>query len=222
MNLDKKDINDSSSDVLIQLIKNIETPLASIIEANKKFSTLNTINALNSLSVKPNEVILSSSQEIANLIEEVVKLASGNKEAERIPLIYKIYHSNECVKSMCNNEINPRKISKQDTSWLLNLEDEVYKNIKHKDLNLYDLSYKLAVSERQLHRKIKSLLHLTPNKYIRVLRLHKAKQCIDDYLYDTISQISYAVGYYDTHYFSKLFKQQYSVSPKELLNSRRL
>ena len=80
----------------------------------------------------------------------------------------------------------------------------------------------MAVSERQLHRKIKNLLHLTPNKYIRVLRLYKAKQCIDDYLYDTISQISYAVGYYDTHYFSKIFKQQYNMSPKELLNARRL
>lgn len=224
MNLDRdrEDIYDSSSDVLIQLIKNIETPLASIIEANKKYSTLNTINALNSLVVKPNEVILSNSQEIANLIEKAVKLASGNKVVERIPLIYKIYHSNEQVKSMCNDKIIPQKISKQDTSWLLNLEDEVYKNINHKDLNLYDLSYKLAVSERQLYRKIKNLLHLTPNKYIRVLRLHKAKQCIDDYLYDTISQISYTVGYYDTYYFSKLFKLQYNVSPKELLNARRL
>ncbi|WP_298511845.1 helix-turn-helix transcriptional regulator [uncultured Kordia sp.] len=218
MDLNRKNINNSSSDVLIQLIKNIETPLASIIEANKKFSKLNTIKESNS---KSNEVILSSSKEIADLIEEIVKLASGDKVIERVPLIYKIYHSNERVKSMCKNEINPQKISKQDTSWLLNLEDEVYKNIKHKDLNLYDLSYKLAVSERQLHRKIKNLVHLTPNKYIRVLRLHKAKQYIDDYLYDTISQISYEVGYYDTHYFSKLFKEQYNMYPKELLNTKR-
>jgi AraC-like DNA-binding protein len=222
MNLDRKDTNDSSSENLIQLIKNIESPLASIIEANKKFSELNNINAFNSLGAQPNEIILSCSKEISNLVEEVVRLANTNKSAERVPLIYKIYHTNEKVKSMCNDKINPRKISRQDTSWLLNLEDEVYKNIKHRNLNLYDLSYKMSVSERQLHRKIKKLLHLTPNKYIRVLRLHKAKQCIDDYLYDTISQISYAVGYYDTHYFSKLFKQQYSVSPKELLNTRRL
>ena len=222
MNLERKNIDYGSSDVLLQLIKNIETPLASIIEANKKFSKINTNNALNLVDTKPNEIILSSSKEIANLIEEVVKLSSGDRVIERVPLIYKIYHSNECVKSMCKNEINPKRISKQDKLWLMNLEDEVNKNIAHKDLNLYDLSYKMAVSERQLHRKIKNLIHLTPNKYIRVLRLHKAKQCIDDYLYDTISQISYAVGYYDTHYFSKLFKQQYDMYPKELLNARRL
>ena len=43
MNLDSinnKEGN-SASDILVQLIKNIEMPLASIIEANKKFSKLN-------------------------------------------------------------------------------------------------------------------------------------------------------------------------------------
>jgi len=223
MNLDNiNNIDWSSSDVIMQLVKDIETPLASIIRANQKFSKLNTINALSSLKTKPSDVIFSSSQEIAKLIEEVVKIAGGDNAKEKLPLIYEIYHNNERVKLMCKDEINPNKISKQDTGWLLKIEDEVNKNISHKDLNLYDLSYKMAVSERQLHRKIKNLIYLTPNKYIRVLRLYKAKQCIDDYLYDTISQISYAVGYYDTHYFSKLFKQQYDKSPKELLNARRL
>ncbi len=219
MNLDNINTIDwSSSDVLMRLVKDIKTPLTTIIQANEKSSK----SSVNSINNNTSDIIFSSSQEIASLIEEVLKLASGEKVIEKVPLIYEIYHSNERVKSMCKNEINPDKISKQDSLWLMEMENEVYKNIKHKDLNLYDLSYKMAVSERQLHRKIKSLIHLTPNKYIRVLRLHKAKQCIDDYVYDTISQISYAVGYYDTHYFSKLFKEQYNMYPKELLKARRL
>jgi len=201
----------------MQLVKNIQAPLYSIIEANESFSKLNTSTLLNKY---PNDVIFSSSLEIAKLIEEVVKFANKDETIKRVPLIYEIYRSNERVKSICKKEINPKKISKQDAEWLVKIEDEVNKNIAHKDLNLYDLSYKMAVSERQLYRKIKNLLHLTPNKYIRVLRLHKAKQCIDDYLYDSISQISYAVGYYDAHYFSKLFNQQYGISPKELINSK--
>jgi len=219
MNLNNKNnIDRSSSDVLMRLINEIKAPLDSIIEANEKLSNSNITTTKDSTS----NIIFSSSQEIANLIEEVVRISNENKVVEKVPLIYEIYYTNERVQSMCTQEINPNKISKQDSLWLMNLENEVYNNIKHKDLNLYDLSYKMAVSERQLHRKIKSLLHLTPNKYIRVLRLHKAKQFIDDYIYDTISQISYAVGYYDTHYFSKLFKEQYSMYPKELLNDRRL
>ncbi len=169
---------------------------------------------------KPSLITLSSSQEIANLIEEIVRIVSFDNTEKGTPLIYDIYHTNQRVQSMCKEAINPKMISKQDTSWLLKMEGEVYKKIEQKDLNLYDLSFKMAVSERQLHRKIKNLIHLTPNKYIRVLKLHKAKQLIDDYLYDTISQISYAVGYYDTHYFSKLFNQQYGIFPKELLKNR--
>ncbi|AXG69023.1 HTH-type transcriptional activator RhaS [Kordia sp. SMS9] len=219
MNLESKNtIGTNSSDVLMQLVKEMKVPLASLMEANKRLTNVGTSMEKNDT----NEVIFTSSQEIASLIEEVVKLANNNKPVEKLPIIYEIYHGNERVKSMCKQEINPNKISKQDTSWLIEMESEVYKNIKHKDLNLYDLSYKMAVSERQLHRKIKSLLHLTPNKYIRILRLHKAKQFIDDYMYDTISQISYAVGYYDTHYFSKLFCQQYGAFPKELLRERKL
>ncbi len=219
MNLEiNNNIGVNSSDVLMQLVKEMKVPLASLMEANKRLNNVNATVEKNNT----NDVIFSSSKEIASLIEEVVKLANNNKPVEKVPIIYEIYHGNERVKSMCKEVINPNKISKQDTSWLIEMENEVYKNIKHKDLNLYDLSYKMAVSERQLHRKIKSLLHLTPNKYIRILRLHKAKQFIDDYMYDTISQISYAVGYYDTHYFSKLFCQQYGAFPKELLRERRL
>jgi len=208
-------INWSSSDDLIRIIKKIEEPLESIIKASDNYLLLKQDNLLKETS---KDIIFSSSQEIKQLIDEVIKKTKGS--FDEVPLIFDIYNTNKSVQSMCKEEINPKKISKQDTSWLLKMEDEVYKNIKYKDLNLYDLSFNMAVSERQLHRKIKNLLYLTPNKYIRVLKLHKAKELIDDYLYDTISQISYAVGYYDTHYFSKLFNQQYGIFPKELLKNR--
>lgn len=214
MDLNNRTESKNSQDVLIQLINEIKTPLESI----KKLATTDNQQGENNT----NDVIFNSSQEIERLIDEVVKLSNKGKTTKKSPLIYQIYNSNETVQFMFKKEIDPNRISQQDTLWLMEVENEVYKSIKDKDLNLYDLSYKMAVSERQLHRKIKSLLHLTPNKYIRILRLHKAKQFIDDYVYDTISQISYAVGYHDTHYFSKLFNEQYGVFPKKLLKERRV
>lgn len=218
MILDRKELDLSSSDILMQLVQNIKEPLTSIIEANEESSRLIAINSLN---LQASDIIFSSSQQIADLIDQVINIASGDNAIEKIPDIFEIYHSNESVKSMCKDPINPNKISKEDSSWLLKIEEKVYENISRKDLNLYDLSYSMVVSERQLHRKIRNLLHITPNKYIRVLKLNKAKQFIDDYIYGTISQIAYAVGYNDTHYFSKLFEQQYGVSPKELLSIRK-
>ncbi|MCH2034302.1 MAG: helix-turn-helix transcriptional regulator [Tenacibaculum sp.] len=215
MNLSLQNINGSTNgEMLSKLLRDIESPLTSIIEE---------FNKLENEDVKKmtkNELIFTHSLEIKRIVDEVLKKANGTTFEDLV--FFKVYSSNERVQSMCNEEVNSQKISKQDISWLQKMEQEIHKNIKHKDLNLYDLSFKLSVSERQLHRKIKNLVKLTPNKYIRILKLHRAKNLIDSYLYDTVSQISYAVGYYDTHYFSKLFNQQYGVYPKELLKSKEL
>ncbi len=199
----KHQMDIAASHRVLKLIKTMETPLASIVQA----STVATQHT-------SQQLILSNSKEIQNIIDEIVN--SINKKQQE-PLFFQLYVSNPQVQAICTAPVTPHKITKDDATWLCQLEREVFKNIKNQTINLFDLSYKLAVSERQLHRKVKKLLHLTPNKYIRVLRLHKAKQLIDTYTYDTIAQLSYAVGYYDAHYFSKLFYQQYGISPKELL-----
>jgi AraC-like DNA-binding protein len=206
----------SSPNILEQIVQNIKNPLENIIAANQ-ISNLDNKD-------KIDEIIFSSSKEISDIVEEIMMKArskSLNLTFQGRPEIFEIYENNETVREMCTDEIKPQKITKQDQDWLMNLEKEIYGSITEDYLNLYELSYKMAVSERQLHRKIVNLVYLTPNKYIRVLRLHKAKQMIDNYIQRSISQIAYAVGYNDVHYFSTLFSCQYKVSPKDLLNSLR-
>lgn len=221
MNTHHQKIDWNSPDVLQQILSNIEGPLSSIIEANKIIIERKEEKKLSKLA---SNIIFSNSQEIADLLKKVmdeVQSKSIKISDDSQPEIFKIYKTNPKVKSLCKDKIIPDKISKTDQGWLLGFEKEVFDKIKNSQLNLYDLSYKLAVSERQLHRKIKNLLCLTPNKYIRVLKLYKAKEFLDQYLYNTVSEISYAVGYCDTHYFSKIFHQQYGISPKQVLISKR-
>lgn len=206
----------SSPDILEQIVQHIKSPLESIITANQNI-TLESKEIID-------EIILSSSKEISDIVEEIMlktKSKSLNLTFQGRPEIFEIYESNENVREMCSSEMKPQKITKQDTEWLMNLEKEIYGSITEDYMNLYELSYKMAVSERQLHRKIVNLVNLTPNKYIRILRLHKAKQMMDNYIQRSISQIAYAVGYNDVHYFSTLFLCQYKVSPKDLLKSLR-
>jgi AraC-like DNA-binding protein len=135
------------------------------------------------------------------------------------PIIYDIYLTEEKVKKNCNIRINTEKISDLDENWLLEFENYINKNIALNNLCLDDISLGLSTSERQVYRKIKKLLNITPNKYVRILKLHKAKQIIEDYTYDNVSQISYAIGFNDVHYFSQLFCNQYGVTPRLMLNS---
>jgi len=223
MDINNQRIDWNSPDVLMQIVKNIEYPLNSIIKANKsRLKQLANKQAKTKSNVS--EVIFSNSQEISNLIKEVIEVAKSKSvhiSNNTQPAIFEIYTTTPNIQGLCEKNINPSRISKTDQLWLLNFEKEVFKQAKSNQLNLYDLSYNMAISERQLHRKIKNLVHLTPNKYIRVLKLHKAKALIDEFVYDTVSEIAYAVGYYDAYYFSKLYHQQYGITPKKALVSRK-
>jgi len=206
----------SAPNLLEQLIQNIKSPLESIVAAGK--------NSAEHDKDTIEEIIFSSSKEISDIVEEMmmkVKAKSLSLTYQSRPEIFGIYESNENVRNMCSDAIDIRKVTKIDQSWLMSLEKEVSDNISNDFLDLYELSFRMAVSERQLHRKTLNLVALTPNKYIRILRLHKAKQMIDNFVEHSVPQIAYAVGYNDVHYFSKLFMSQYSVSPRELLGSLR-
>jgi len=201
---------------LEQIVQNIKNPLENIISASQN-SSMEHKNIVD-------EIIFSSSKEISDIVEEIMRKAKSkslNVTFQGRPEIFEIYEENQNVRAMCSDEIKPQKITKMDQEWLMSLEKEIYGCITKDYLSLYDLAFKMAVSERQLHRKIANLVCLTPNKYIRILRLHKAKQMIDNYIQNSISQIAYSVGYNDVHYFSTLFMYQYNVSPKDLIKTLR-
>lgn len=71
----------------------------------------------------------------------------------------------------------------------------------------------IAMSERQIFRKVKNVLDMTPKEYIRRYRLEKAKKLLQQG--ETTSAIAYDVGFSSQSYFGKCFKAQYGVSPSE-------
>jgi signal transduction histidine kinase/DNA-binding response OmpR family regulator len=108
-------------------------------------------------------------------------------------------------------------LSPADLSWLEELETLVRKYTGKTDLTLASLSYEMAISERQLFRRIKSITGLTPNKYIRAIRLQIAREAIESGKYRTIAEVSYTAGFDTPAYFSKLFKEHYGRDVNELL-----
>lgn len=107
--------------------------------------------------------------------------------------------------------------SPADLTWLSTLENQVRIHIGKTDLNLTILSDAMSVSERQLFRRIKAITGLTPNKYIRAIRLQIAREAIESGRYRTIAEISYAAGFDTPAYFSKLFKEHYGRNINELM-----
>ena len=70
----------------------------------------------------------------------------------------------------------------------------------------------MNVSRSVLFEKCRTLLETTPAIFLRRLRLERAKALIREGG-RTMAGISYAVGFNDPHYFSKIFKQEFGMTP---------
>jgi signal transduction histidine kinase/CheY-like chemotaxis protein len=72
---------------------------------------------------------------------------------------------------------------------------------------------KLAISERQLNRKLSALVDYNFNELLRRFRLEKAKKLIK--AGEQIGNVCYEVGFTSPSYFSRCFKAEFGCSPRE-------
>ncbi|MEM7572887.1 MAG: two-component regulator propeller domain-containing protein [Bacteroidota bacterium] len=73
---------------------------------------------------------------------------------------------------------------------------------------------KMAMSHSQLHRKLSALTGLSTNKFIRHIRLTKAKKMLRNPKH-SITAVAYETGYRDPSYFGRIFKQETGKTPAE-------
>lgn len=112
----------------------------------------------------------------------------------------------------------PPSISKEDQDWLEQLETYLHKEISNNNYSITQLAYDLAISERQLRRRIKQLVGLSPSQYFKAIRLQHARQMLEQRKFNTIAQTAAAVGFLDASAFSRNFNRQFGKSPSEYLN----
>jgi len=78
----------------------------------------------------------------------------------------------------------------------------------------------MATSKSTLHRKLKSLTGLSPGEFIRSIRLKHAVKMLTSKT-GNISEIAFAVGFNDPKYFSRCFKIEFGISPREYQESKK-
>lgn len=105
-------------------------------------------------------------------------------------------------------------IQGSDKDFLNRLDKIIKDNLSDPLLSNEQLANELFISKTTLIRKLKSLLGMTPNEYIRLVRLNIAaamlakKDC-------RVNEICYAVGFNTPSYFAKCFKKQFGVLPAD-------
>jgi len=87
-------------------------------------------------------------------------------------------------------------------------------HISNPDFSVEVLSGEIGMSSTHLYRKLKSITSLSANEIIKKYRLKKASILLKN-KEGNISQIMYDVGFSNLSYFSKCFKTEFGVTPKD-------
>ena len=93
----------------------------------------------------------------------------------------------------------------------------VEKNISDPNFGVKELANVLSMSRKQLHRKLRALINISPNRYIRKIKLNRAKQLLIQKV-GNITEIAYKVGFSSSSYFTKCYKEEFDKVPSESEN----
>jgi len=103
-----------------------------------------------------------------------------------------------------------------DEKFLKEITSLIEECLQNVDLNVTTLNQKSGLGDKHIYRKIKQLTGMTVVEYIRNIRLKKAAMFLkQDKL--SISEVLYLVGFSTPSYFTKCFKEEYGMTPKEFV-----
>ena len=108
----------------------------------------------------------------------------------------------------------------QNDTFMSNLTVIIEQNLQTPNLTNAKLAMLSHMSERQFYRKVEALTGLSPNQYIREIRLQKATELLQSGRYNSVKEVAIRVGFTKISYFSKLYEKWCGRRPSSLLGSK--
>lgn len=105
--------------------------------------------------------------------------------------------------------------NKKDQEFYQRFEEMIEENFSSEAFNRPTAANKMALSERQLNRKLGALIDHNFSEYLRKFRMQKAKQFLLEGR--QITEVSFDVGFSSPSYFSSCFKTEFGLSPSEFV-----
>ena len=111
---------------------------------------------------------------------------------------------------------NPETIieEKAEHEFVIKVREIIEANFNNYTFSVEQLCKLLFMSHSQLHRKLYALIDCSPNKFIRIVRLNKSKELLTNHSL-SIATVALECGYNDPGYFTRVFKQEFGITPQE-------
>lgn len=151
-------------------------------------------------------------EELLARIDNLLQNAQGRKEANTIEFENIVIPTTE-KKSV---EANIQDIETKE--WLDNLEQVVLKNIEFSEFTVDGLAAEMFISKRQLYRKIKQHIGITPLQYIKTYKLNHARDLLESKKVNSVKATAYSIGYPNVVYFRREFKKAFGRLPSDYLS----
>lgn len=111
------------------------------------------------------------------------------------------------------SKLETSRISQADAEWLAELEAWTLANLKDDLLTVTAMAQQMALSERQLLRRLKALTGLAPQQYIAEMRLQKAREALERGVFRTVAEAAYAAGFNNAKAFSRAYRERFGRLP---------
>ena len=102
--------------------------------------------------------------------------------------------------------------SELDQKFVDQLNAIMEKQMSNPDFSVEEFATSVKMGRTVFFRKMKGVTGYSPNEFMRIYRMKKAIELLQDGTYN-ISEITYKIGMKDPHYFSRCFKEQFGVPP---------
>jgi CheY-like chemotaxis protein len=102
-----------------------------------------------------------------------------------------------------------------EDAFLTKINSIIEVHLAKAEFGVNELCREAGLSQSQLFRKLKALTGKSSVAYIRILRLHRAKNLLEKGELN-VSEVAYSTGFNDPLYFSRVFSQEFGYPPADL------
>ena len=104
-------------------------------------------------------------------------------------------------------------LNDKDQQFIQKLNDTLDELHCNSTFEVSEMASRVAMSERQLQRKLKAVLDHSPNEYLRAYRLNRAKKLLLQG--SRVGDVADDVGFTSQAYFAKCFKAQFGMTARQ-------
>lgn len=114
------------------------------------------------------------------------------------------------------SEVHAVGQNKLDEEFIEQCTKIILDNLDNTEFSINSLAQELNMSRTSVFTKIKGIMGMTPNDFIKVTKLKTAAKLLAEGKY-RISEITYIVGFSSSSYFAKCFQKQFGILPTDFI-----